>query len=163
MALVEGTEFVVEDAFRFWFVTGPQGGQEGRVTELEELLCGFGCILEQQLAHGVVGHVFFPEGEPCIEVFLQLVSLGDDGVATVLGFYIENFHRECIRLEDVFWRGEDVGLEIFSEGDDLVARAVDLDVFEGGQAIKPEYQETCGKTGDEQSKFRAERQVIHGM
>ena len=115
---------------------------------MEELLRGFGCVLEQQLAHGVVGHVFFPECEPCLEVFLQLVSLGDDGVATVLGFYIENFHRERVRFQNVFRRREDIGLEIFSESDDFVAGAVDLDVFEGGQAVKPEDQEPCGKTGN---------------
>lgn len=115
---------------------------------MEELLRGFGCVLEQQLAHGVVGHVFFPEGEPGLEVFLQLVSLGDDGVATFFRFYVEDFHRERVRFEDVLWRRENVGLKIFAEGDDFVAGPVDLDVLEGGQAVKPEDQEPCGKTGN---------------
>ncbi len=109
---------------------------------------GFCGVLEEEFTHGVVGHVFFPEGETRFEVFLQLITLGHDSVTPLFGINIEDFHRECVGLEDVFWGRQDVGLEIFPEGDDLVAGAVDFDVLEGGQAVKPEHQETCGKAGD---------------
>ena len=129
VALVEGAELFVEDGLGFLFLACFQSGEEGGVTELEELEGGFGCVFEQETFHFGVGHVLVPEGEARFEVLFELVAFRDDCVASLFGVDVEDFHREGVAFEDVFWRGQDIGLEVFAESDDLVAGSVDFDVL----------------------------------
>ncbi|MFN9952016.1 MAG: hypothetical protein ACK55I_02885, partial [bacterium] len=65
------------------------------------------------------------------------------------------------RFQDVRRRRQDVGFELMAARDNLVARAVDLDVLQRGEAVCAKNQKTSGKTGQEQPELGPEREFVH--